>query len=236
MAIGKTESTSVRLLISDSISSFLFVCNSIINVCCECAIFVSERAAINNKIAFKGFMFLIFCKNTNNSSFGKKNVNLRTIRGDILLYHWHQSTSSVSVERYSKGGVVGSGIKALNSQILSKSSIKLFENNSVRGTNRDAIHWMASLFISGLVVGASCNCCFCALKNGLFQRGGEAVPAFRQYTMSKKNYRENMKNTVSDDCAAPGNIDSSASSCAAAAEGLVVDVAMADCGTPLATT
>lgn len=55
-------------------------------------------------------------------------------RGNILLYHWHQSISSVSVERYSKGGVVGSGIKALNSQILSKSSIKLFENSSVRGT------------------------------------------------------------------------------------------------------
>ena len=51
-----------------------------------------------------------------------------------FLLQWHQSISSVSVERYSKGGVVGSGIKALNSQILSKSSIKLFENNSVRGT------------------------------------------------------------------------------------------------------
>ena len=51
-----------------------------------------------------------------------------------FLLQWHQSISSVSVERYSKGGVVGSGIKALNSQILSKSSIKLFENSSVRGT------------------------------------------------------------------------------------------------------
>ena len=51
-----------------------------------------------------------------------------------FLLQWHQSISSVSVERYSKGGVVGSGIKALNSQIPSKSSIKLFENSSVRGT------------------------------------------------------------------------------------------------------
>lgn len=53
--------------------------------------------------------------------------------GNILLYQWYQSTSSVSVERYSKGGVEGFGIKALNSHIFSRSSIKMFEHSSIRG-------------------------------------------------------------------------------------------------------
>ena len=80
------------------------------------------------------FHWSIFCKDTEYFLLGKKMCIFIQKGGNILLYHWHQSISSVSVERYSKGGVVGSGIKALNFHISSRSSIKLFENNSVRGT------------------------------------------------------------------------------------------------------
>lgn len=51
-----------------------------------------------------------------------------------FLLQWHQSTSSASGLRYSTGGVVGSGIMVFNLHICSRSSIKLFENSSVRGT------------------------------------------------------------------------------------------------------
>ena len=51
-----------------------------------------------------------------------------------FLLQWHQSTSSASELRYSTGGVVGSGIMVFNLHICSRSTIKLFENNSVRGT------------------------------------------------------------------------------------------------------